>query len=106
LWKDIAEVGPFCRKGLRSVAATCDQTCFDAKTMSPEITAPHFVSPCCIPLTLRLAAKVQPGRQDLQKSPNRIVLRIAFPNSPPGVAQPTGFLNKCRDPGIDELRLE
>jgi len=78
-WKVCAEVGPFCRKGLRSVAATCDQTCFDTKIMSPEITAPLFGSPCCIPLTLRLAAKVLSGRKDLQKSPNHIPVKLLFP---------------------------
>ena len=45
-WKVLADVRPFCRKGLRSPAATCDQTSFDSKIMSPEITAPHFVVPC------------------------------------------------------------
>ena len=78
-WKDCAEVGPFCRKGLRSIAATCDQKYFDAKIMSPEITAPLLVSPCDDPLTVRLAAKVLSGRKDLQKSPNRIVVKLLFP---------------------------
>jgi len=64
-WKHRAEVGPFCRKGLRSVAATCDQTCCDAKVMSPEITAPLFVSPCDVPLTLRLEANVLQPMQGL-----------------------------------------
>jgi len=45
-WKVLADVRPFCRKGLRSPAATSDQTSFDSKIMSPEITAPHFVVPC------------------------------------------------------------
>jgi len=76
-----ADVGPFCRKGLRSPAATCDQTSFNPKIMSPEITAPLFVVPCDIPLSVRLAAnrKILSGRKDLQKSPNHTVLRIAFP---------------------------
>ena len=80
-WKVCADVGPFCRKGLRSPAATCDQTSFNPKIMSPEITAPLFVVPCDIPLSVRLAAnrKILSGRKDLQKSPNRTVLRIAFP---------------------------
>jgi len=59
-WKDRAEVGPFCRKGLRSIAATCDQKYFDAKIMSPEITGPLFISPCDVPLTVRL---VHGGKQ-------------------------------------------
>ena len=78
-WKVCADVGPFCRKGLRSPAATCDQTSFNPKIMSQEITAPLFVVPCDIPLSVRLAAKVLSGRKDLQKSPNHTVLRIAFP---------------------------
>jgi len=52
----LSEVGPFCRKGLRSPAATCDQMRFHFKLMSPEITTPLFVSPCDIPLTVRLTA--------------------------------------------------
>jgi len=43
---------------------------FHFKIRSPQITAPLSVSPHGIPLTVRLAAKVQPGRLDLQKSPN------------------------------------
>jgi len=43
--------------------------------MSPEITATLFVSPGDIPLTLRLAAKVQPGRQDLRKSQPAALVR-------------------------------
>jgi|GEM_PF-3765063 len=43
-------VDPFCRKGLRSPAATCDQIRFHFKVMSPEITTPLFVSPRNIPL--------------------------------------------------------
>jgi len=78
-WKDRAEVGPFCRKGLRSVAATCDQTCFDAKIMSPEITASLFVSPCDVPLTVRLAAKVLSGRKDLHEIAETHCREIAFP---------------------------
>ena len=76
-----ADVGRFFRKGLRSPAATCDQTSFNPKIMSPEITAPLFVVPCHIPLSVRLAAnrKILSGRKDLQKSPNHTVLRIAFP---------------------------
>jgi len=77
-WKVCAEVGPFCRKGLRSIAATCDQTCFDGKTMSAEITAPLFVSRCEVPLTVRLAAKVLSGRKDLQKSPKHIAVKLLF----------------------------
>jgi len=38
---------------------------FHFKIMSPEITAPLFVSPRCIPLSLRLAAKVLSGRKNL-----------------------------------------
>jgi len=81
LWKVRAEVGPFCRKGLRSPAATCDQMRFHFKIMSPEITAPFFVSPRCNPLSLRLAAiwKVLSGRKDLQKSPKRSLLQLLFP---------------------------
>jgi len=71
-----AEVGPFCRTGLRSVAATCDQTCFDTKITSPEITAPFFVSACDVPLTVHLAAKVLSGRKDLQKSPKHIAVKL------------------------------
>ena len=80
-WKDRAEVGPSCREGLRSVAATCDQTCFGAKIMSAEITAPLFVSPCDIALTVRLAAiwKILSGRKDLLKSPKRIARQTLFP---------------------------
>ncbi|HQZ63998.1 MAG TPA: hypothetical protein PLY87_02930, partial [Planctomycetaceae bacterium] len=29
-----------------------------------------------------------------------------FSHTPPGGVQPAGFLNKCRDPRIDELRLD
>jgi len=94
-WKDRAEVGPFCRKGLRSVAATCDQTCFDGKIMSPEITASLFVSPCDVPLTVRLAAiwKILSGRKNLQKSPNRIVLHLLFPYAT-GRRSSTGLLEQ------------
>jgi len=72
-WNVCAEVGHFCRKGFRSPAATCDQMRFHFKIMSPEITAPLFVLPRCIPLLLRLAAnwKILSGRMDLQKSPKR-----------------------------------
>jgi|GEM_PF-6095417 len=73
------EVGPFCQKGLRSPAATCDQISSHFKIMSSEITAPLFVSSRCIPLTLRLAAKVLSGRKDLQKSPKRSLLQLLFP---------------------------
>jgi len=54
---------------------------FHAKMMSPAITAPLFVSPCDVPLTLRLAAiwEILSGRKDLQKSPNRIVVKLLFP---------------------------
>jgi len=38
---------------------------FHFKIMPPEITAPLFVSPRDIPLSLRLAAKVHSGRMDL-----------------------------------------
>ena len=99
-WKVCAEVGPFCRKGLRSVAATCDHIPVHFKIMSSEITAPLFVSPCNMPLTLRRTAKILSGRKDLLKSPKRIARQTLF-HTPPGVAQPTGFLNKCL-----ELRLE
>jgi len=49
--------------------------------MSPEFTEPLFVSPCDDPLTVRLAAiwKILSGRKDLQKSPNRIVVKLLFP---------------------------
>jgi len=47
--------------------------------MSPEITTPLFVSPPCIPLSLRLAAKVLSGRKDLPKSPKRSLLQLLFP---------------------------
>ncbi|HQZ67095.1 MAG TPA: hypothetical protein PLY87_18515, partial [Planctomycetaceae bacterium] len=51
--------------------ATCDQISFHFKIMSPEITAPLFVSPRCNPLSLRLAAKVLSGRKDLpQREPS------------------------------------
>ncbi|HQX51840.1 MAG TPA: hypothetical protein PLR25_18105 [Planctomycetaceae bacterium] len=78
-WNVRAKVGPFCRKGLRSPAATCDQISFHFKIMSPEITAPLFVSPRNIPLTVRLAAKVLSGRKDLQKSRKRSLLQLLFP---------------------------
>jgi len=78
-WNVRAEVGPFCRKGLRSFAATCDQTCFDTKIMSPGITAPRFVSPCDVPLTVRLAAKVLSGRKDLHEITETPPPAIAFP---------------------------
>ena len=74
-----AEVGPFCRKGLRSPAATCDQMRFHFKIMSPEITTPLFVSPRNIPLTVRLAAKVLSGRKDLQGIPEMQAPANAFP---------------------------
>jgi len=85
-WKVCAEVGPFCRKGLRSVAATCDQTCFNTKITSMEITAPLFVSPCDDPLTIRVAAiwKILSGRKDLRKSPKHIVVNFLFPNGTGG----------------------
>jgi len=88
-----AEVGPFCRKGLRSVAATCDQTCFDSKIMSPEITAQHFVLRCCIPLTVLLAAKVLSGRKDLQKSLKHIAVKLLFPYAT-GRRSTTGLLEQ------------
>jgi len=49
--------------------------------MSPEITAPLFVTPCDVPLAVRLAAiwKILSGRKDLQKSQNFIVLQWLFP---------------------------
>jgi len=47
--------------------------------MSPEITASLFVSPCDVPLTVRLAAKVLSGRKDLQKSPKHIAVKLLFP---------------------------
>jgi len=94
-WKDRAEVGPFCRKGLRSVAATCDQTCFDIKITSPEITAPFFVSACDVPLTVHLAAiwKIFSGRTDRQKSPNRIAVKLLFPYAT-GRRSTTGILEQ------------
>jgi len=54
---------------------------FRFKIMSLEITAPLFVSPCDVPLTVRLAAiwKILSGRQDLQKSPKHIVVKLLFP---------------------------
>jgi len=75
--------GPFCRKGLRSAAATCDQMRINFKIMPPEITAPHFVSRYSIPLTVRLAAiwKILSGRKDLRKPPNRSVVKSLFPYS-------------------------
>jgi len=51
---------------------------FHFKIMSPEITAPLFVSPRNIPLTVCLAAKVLSGRKDLQKSPKRSLLQLLF----------------------------
>ncbi len=64
-WNVRAKVGPFCRKGLRRSAATCDQMSFQFKIMSPEITTPLFVSPHNIPLSLRLAAVMKsPFRQN------------------------------------------
>jgi len=48
-------------------AATCDQIRFHFKIMSPEITATLFVPRCCIPLPLRLTAKVLSGRKDLSE---------------------------------------
>jgi len=78
-----ADVGSFCRKGLRSVAATSDLTRFATKIMSPEVTAPLFVSPCDVPLTVRLAAiwKILSGRKDLQKSQKHINVKLLFPNA-------------------------
>jgi len=88
-------VGPFCRKGLRSPAATCDQMSFHFEIMSSEITAPLFVSPRNIPLTVRLAAiwKILSGRKDLQKSPKRSLLQLL---SPFGTrrSSTTGFLEQ------------
>jgi len=43
-WEVCAEPGPFCRKGLRSPAPTCDQMSFHIKIILPEITTPLFVS--------------------------------------------------------------
>jgi len=120
--------GSACRAGLRSPAATCDQTCFDFKITSPKITAPLFVSPCCISLTVRLAAVTKnPARQagpteiakaacasviscDSLKTENgrlntSALRRTCLSCTPPGIIQPPGFLNKCRDPRIDEFRL-
>jgi len=56
---------------------------FLLKIMSPGITAPLFVSPCDVPLTVRLAAiwKILSGRKDPQKFPNRIVLQLLFQNA-------------------------
>jgi len=55
---------------------------FHFKLMSPEITAPLFVSPRNIPLTVHLAAiwKILSGRKDLQKSPKRSLLQLLFPS--------------------------
>ena len=92
-WKVRAEVGPFCRKGFRSPAATCDQMRFHFKIMSPEITAPLFVSPRCIPLSLRLAAKVLSGRKDLQRSPKHSLLQLLFPYAT-GRRSATGLLEQ------------
>jgi len=82
-WKVRAEVGPFCRKGLRSPAATCNQISFHFKIMSPEITAPLFVLPRWIPLLLplRLAAiwKILSGRKDLSEIAETQPPAIAFP---------------------------
>jgi hypothetical protein len=66
--KICAEVGAFCRKALRSPAATCDQLRFHFKITPPEITAPLLVSPGDIPLKLRLTTKILSGRKDLVKS--------------------------------------
>ena len=74
--------------------------------MSPEITTPLFVSPPCIPLSLRLAAKVLSGRKDLHEIAKTQPPAACFSHTPPGAHQPPGFLNKCRDPRIDELRLD
>jgi len=52
---------------------------FHFKTISPEITAPLFVSPCDVPLTVRLAAKVLSGRKDLHEIAETQPLGIAFP---------------------------
>jgi len=54
---------------------------FHFKLMSPEITAPLFVSPRNIPLTVHLAAiwKILSGRKDLPKSPKRSLLQLLFP---------------------------
>jgi len=80
-WVVRADVGPFCQKGLRSVAATCDQMRFRLKIMSPGITAPLFVSPCDVPLTVRLAAiwKILSGRKDLSEIAKSHCREIAFP---------------------------
>ena len=61
--------GSFFRKALSGPAATCDQTRFDSKMMSSEITATLFVSLCDIPLTLRLAggAVAEFGRSSLPR---------------------------------------
>ena len=79
--KVCAEVCPFCRKGLRSPAATCDQTCFHVKILPPEITAPLFVLLCDVPLTVCIAAilKILSGRKDLQKSQKHIDVKLRFP---------------------------
>ena len=82
-WNVRAELGPFCRKGLRSPAATCDQMRCHFKLMSPEITAPRFVLPCCIPLTLRHTAVTKNPARQAWTCRNR----------------------KCRDPKIDEVRF-
>ena len=92
-WKVRAEVGPFCRKGLRGPAATCEQMSFQFKIMSREITTPLFVSPHHIPLSLRLASKVLSGRRDLQKSPQRSLLRLHFPYGT-GRSSTTGLLEQ------------
>ena len=101
-WTVCADVGPFCRKGLRSPAATCDQTSFNSKIMSPEITAPLSVVPCDIPLSVCLAAnrKILSGRKHLQKSPTRSEAADCFSHMALAAATGTGFLNKCL-----ELRL-
>jgi len=52
---------------------------FHFEIMSSEITAPLFVSPRNLPLTVRLAAKVLSGRKNLPKSPKRSLLQLLFP---------------------------
>jgi len=75
--------------------------------MWPEITASPFIVPCDSPLSVRLTAnrKILLGRKDLQKSATRSVAADYVSHMTRAAATRTGFLNKCRDPKIDELRL-
>jgi len=70
---------------------------FRFKIMSPGITAPLFVSPCDVPLTVCPATnwKILSGRKDLHEITQTPTPADCVSHLEPAAATPPGFLNKC-----------